>query len=175
GEICAGECFYWEADTATTGLALLAYLGAGYTHTEGKYAPVVERGLAYLLTVQKPNGDLRGQSEAVGMYCHAMASLALCEALALTGDPRLREPVERAVKWVVQARAVDGKAWRYAPGAPSGDTSILGWVILLWKSAQVVGIDVPSDVRSGVLTWLNEVADGRAGGLAMYRPTHRIT
>ena len=29
GETCFGECIYWEADTALTGLALLAYLGAG--------------------------------------------------------------------------------------------------------------------------------------------------
>ena len=32
GETCFGECAYWEADTALTGLALLTYLGAGYTH-----------------------------------------------------------------------------------------------------------------------------------------------
>ena len=91
GEPCFGECIYWEADTALTGLALLAYLGAGYTQADGKYADTVGKGLDFLLAAQKPDGDLRGMSRAVGMYCHAMATLALCEAYALTGDERLRD------------------------------------------------------------------------------------
>ncbi|MFO0957592.1 MAG: hypothetical protein U0800_09030 [Isosphaeraceae bacterium] len=111
GEVCYGECFYAEADTAMTGLALLAYLGAGYTHQEGKYKAVVARGLEFLIQVQKADGDLRGPSKAVGMYCHAMASLAVCEAYALTGDRRLRAPAERAVDFIVKARSADGMAW----------------------------------------------------------------
>ncbi len=68
---CTGECLYWEADTAVTGLALLAFLGSGYTHTDGKYADAVGRGLEFLRLTQKPDGDLRGESRSVGMYCHA--------------------------------------------------------------------------------------------------------
>ncbi len=52
----------------------------------------VGKGLTFLLAIQKPDGDLRGRSRAVGMYCHAMATLALCEAYALTGDSALRGP-----------------------------------------------------------------------------------
>ncbi len=76
GEACFGECVYWEADTALTGLALLAYLGAGYTQSDGKYTETVGKGLDFLLLQQKPDGDLRGKSKAVGMYCHAMATIA---------------------------------------------------------------------------------------------------
>ena len=53
GETCFGECAYWEADTALTGLALLTYLGAGYTHVDGRYADNVRRGLDFLLSQQK--------------------------------------------------------------------------------------------------------------------------
>jgi len=53
GEPCAGECLYWEADTALTGLSLLAFLGSGYTHTDGKYSDTVGRGLEYLRMTQK--------------------------------------------------------------------------------------------------------------------------
>ncbi len=49
GEKCFGECAYWEADTALTGLALLTFLGAGYTHTDGRYAVVVGKGIDFLL------------------------------------------------------------------------------------------------------------------------------
>lgn len=170
GAICAGECIYWEADTAVTGLALLAYLGAGYTHTDGKYAETVGKGLDFLLLTQKPDGDLRGTSKAVGMYCHAMAALALCEAYALTGDARLRVPVERAVSYLARSRARDGLSWRYEPGAAIGDTSILGWVVLVLKSAKVVGIPVDPAAPAGALGWLRKVADGSAQGLAKYQP-----
>ena len=156
GEPCFGECIYWEADTALTGLALLAYLGAGYTQTDGKYADTVGKGLDFLLAAQKPDGDLRGMSRAVGMYCHAMATLALCEAYALTGDERLRVPVERAVGFIVRSRARDGMAWRYAPGAPVGDTSILGWVVLALKSAKLVGISTAATTERGTLDWLEQ-------------------
>ena len=166
GETCFGECAYWEADTALTGLALLTFLGAGYTHNEGRYAEVVGRGLDFLIAQQKPDGDLRGRSQVVGMYCHAMATLALCEAFALTGDDRLRGPAERAVAFLVRGRARDGMAWRYAPGAPVGDTSILGWVVMGLKSAKEVGIPIPGEpaVRRGTLLWLEKVATGSVEG-----------
>ena len=168
GEVCFGECFYWEADTALTGLSLLAFLGSGYTHQEGKFAPVVGKGIDFLLRSQKRDGDLRGPSLAVGMYCHAMATLALCEAYALTGDEGLRPAVEKAVGFLVRSRAVDGLAWRYAPGAPSGDTSILGWVVMALKSAKAVGIPIPPDAQAGVQGWLKRVSKGKDGGLAVY-------
>ncbi len=175
GEVCAGECYYWEADTALTGLSLLAYLGAGYTHLDGKYATTVGQGIDFLRRVQKPDGDLRGQSLAVGMYCHAMASLALCEAYALTGDVRLKPAVDKAIAFLVESKARDGMAWRYAPGAPIGDTSILGWAVMALKSAKTVGIPIPQATQAGLQGWLKKVAAGRDGGLARYQPGDRTT
>jgi hypothetical protein len=177
GDTCFGECAYWEADSALTGLALLTYLGAGYTHTQGRYTETVGKGFDFLIRQQKPDGDLRGRSRVVGMYCHAMATLALCEGYALTGDPRLRGAAGRAVAFVVGARARDGLAWRYAPGAPVGDTSILGWVVMGLKSAREAGIPIPDDasVRRGTLNWLEKVAAGQAKGLARYQPWDPVT
>ena len=177
GETCFGECAYWEADTAMTGLALLTYLGSGYTHIEGRYADTVGKGLKFLLAEQKPSGDLRGRSQVVGMYCHAMATLALCEGYALTGDARLRDAATRAVAFIVRSRARDGLAWRYAPRAPVGDTSILGWVVMGLKSAKEVRIPIPDEasIRRGTLAWLDKVASGQAKGLARYQPSEPVT
>ncbi|MFO0888672.1 MAG: hypothetical protein U0790_05925, partial [Isosphaeraceae bacterium] len=177
GQTCFGESSYWEADTGLTGLALLAYLGAGYTHKDGKYQTTVNKGLDFLLAQQKADGDLRGVSKAVGMYCHAMAALALCEAHALSLDERLRGPAENAVAFLVRARARDGEAWRYAPGAAVGDTSILGWVVMVFKSAREIGLRVPgqAEVNQGALRWLDRVATGNARGLARYQPWDSVT
>jgi hypothetical protein len=168
GEVCFGECFYPEADTALTGLSLLAYLGAGYTHVDGKYTSVVGKGLEFLVKQQKPDGDLRGNGLAVGMYCHSMATLALCEAYALTGDARLRGPVERAVGFLVRARSKDGLAWRYSPGASDSDTSILGWAVMALKSGKSAGIAIPPETQAGIFAWLRKVSKGTSGGLAFY-------
>jgi hypothetical protein len=175
GETCFGTSLYWEADTALTGLALLAYLGSGYTHAEGKYAETVRKGLSFLVGQQKADGDLRGKSRNVGMYGHAMATLALCEAYALTGDRRLRPPVERALSFLIRSRAQDNLAWRYAPGAPVGDTSILGWVVMALKSGREVGLPIPNPVQQGILTWLGKVESGPAKGLARYQPWDAVT
>ncbi|MFM7318993.1 MAG: hypothetical protein ACKO5E_18765 [bacterium] len=175
GDICFGECYYWEADTALTGLSLLAYLGAGYTHTEGKHANTVARGLDYLIRNQKRDGDLRGQSLAVGMYCHAMATLALCEAYALTGDDRLKKPVSTAIEFLVNAQAQNGAAWRYEPRAPVGDTSILGWVVLALRSGRSLGMNVPQNSINGIKAWLDAVSEGKNGGLAKYQPWKEST
>jgi hypothetical protein len=177
GQTCFGECAYWEADTALTGLALLTYLGAGYTHLDGKYATTVGKGLDFLLTQQKADGDLRGQSRAVGMYCHAMATLALCEAYALSLDDRFRGPAERAIAFLVRGRARDGQAWRYSPGEAIGDTSILGWVVMALKSAREVGLRIPDQagVNRGTRLWLDRVSTGQNRGLARYQPAEPVT
>jgi hypothetical protein len=130
-----------------------------------------------LIKLQKPDGDLRGQSQVVGMYCHAMATLTLCEAYALSGDERVHAAAERAIAFLVRSRARDGMAWRYAPGAPAGDTSILGWVVMGLKSAKEVGIRIPGEpaVRRGTLLWLEKIATGDANGLARYQPWESVT
>ena len=177
GQTCFGECAYWEADTALTALALLAYLGAGYTHTEGRFSDTVSKGIDFLLAQQKRDGDLRGGSRAVGIYGHAMATLALCEAYALSLDERLKEPASRALAFLVSARARDGQAWRYLPGARTGDTSILGWVVMALKSAREIGLPLASrpDLRAGILRWLDRVAAGQQKGLARYQPWEPVT
>ncbi|AMV37579.1 hypothetical protein [Planctomyces sp. SH-PL62] len=177
GQTCFGECAYWEADTGLTALALLTFLGAGYTHEEGKYATTVSRGLGFLLRQQKPDGDLRGVSKTVGMYCHAMATLALCEAYALSLDDRLRSGAERAVGFLGRSRARDGLSWRYAPGAPIGDTSILGWIVMALKSAREIGVPIAdqASLEQGAVAWLERVADGDAKGLAKYQPWEDVT
>ena len=135
-------------------------------------------GIDFLLAQQKTDGDLRGPSKAVGMYCHAMATLALCEAYALSLDDRLRDPAERAVLFLARSRARDGQAWRYEPSAREGDTSILGWIVMgALDSAREVGLRVPDQtgLNRGILLWLNRVSTGKAGGLARYQPPDKET
>jgi hypothetical protein len=164
-----------QADTAMTGLALLAFLGSGHTHLDGPYRDKVRRGLEFLMETQAPDGNLGGRAAAFEfMYCHAMAACALSEAFGLTHDERLEEPVRRAVTYTTAAQDPKGGGWRYKPGDP-GDTSQLGWQLMSLKSAELAGIPMSSATRQGVVRYLQRVSSGKSGGLASYRPGEQAT
>lgn len=168
----AGE----KSDTGVTGLALLAFLGAGNTHLDGEYRDTVARGVAFLLNIQASNGNLGGEAARFAfMYCHGMAALALSEVYAMTGDDRLLEPVRRAIDYTLAAQNPTGGGWRYGVGDPVGDTSQLGWQLMALKSAELAGIEVPAKARQGMIRFLKSVASGRHGGLASYRAGERPT
>ena len=53
----------------------------------GKYQPVVDRGLNWLIEHQTSEGDLfAAESEFAGFYSHGIAAIALCEAFGMTKD-----------------------------------------------------------------------------------------
>lgn len=76
-----------DADTGVTALVTLSFLGAGYTHEEGKYALNVDRALNWLIEQQGSDGNLSGEAgHYAKMYCHAMATYALAEALGMQNE-----------------------------------------------------------------------------------------
>jgi hypothetical protein len=158
-----------DADAGISALALLAFLGAGQTQHAGDYQPTVRKGLDYLLRAQAADGNLGGEAGLYArMYCHSMATFALAEALALTGDPALRSPVQRAVDCSLRAQNPSTGGWRYRPG-DLGDTSQLGWQLMALWSAERAGINVPPQTWTGAERFLRSVRRGQVGGLASYR------
>ncbi len=168
-----------HADTAMTGLALLAFLGAGHTHREGPYAETVLRGLRYLIAQQFPSGDLSGRNQVgqdpsvryARMYSHGMASLAMAEAYAMTNDPELLPTLRASAGYTLKAMNPRTGGWRYdfASDDP-GDTSQFGWQAMLLNSASKSGaISIPGVTRLGLQRFLDSVSTGRSGGLAVYR------
>jgi hypothetical protein len=158
-----------------TGLALLAFLASGHTHRQGGYQATVRKGLEYLILVQERDGGLGGEATTFAyMYCHAMATFALSEACAMTGDEKLRAPVRRAVYRTLAAQNRSSGGWRYYPGDP-GDTSQLGWQLMALKSAELAGIPLPDSARRGAIRFLDSVSSGEGGGLASYRPGEAVS
>ena len=163
-----------DADTATTGLALLAFLGAGYTHVDGPYKQNVQEGLQFLLRSQRrSSGDLSGNATKFAkMYCHGIATLALSEAYILTSDERIRPFLERAIQYTLNSQNKETGGWRYRPH-DDGDTSQFGWQLMALMSAKAAGLDVPPSSIRGMKKWLRGVSSGYYGGLASYRPGQR--
>ena len=181
-----------KVDSAVTGLALLAFLGAGHTHQNGHYRDNVRGGVDYLIRIQATDGSLAGDAARfAAMYCHGMATLALAEAYGMTGDERLREPLRKALAYTVRAQNPRQGGWRYSPSDDrwrnfptreaqmTGDTSQLGWQLMAIKAAELAGMEVPADARAGARRFITSVSSGRHGGLASYRvseaPDHVMT
>lgn len=167
---CGGAGDLANEDMFVTGLSLLSYLGAGYTHLDGAHQETVRKALDWLLNCEKENGDFRGSGQ---MYGQAIATAALCESYSLTGDERLLAPARRAVQFIVNSQTAES-GWRYAP-RNENDTSVTGWQILALKSAQIAGIAVPDQTFRWTERWLDQVRQGQAGGLYSYKVGHAIT
>ncbi len=159
-----------QADMGVTGLALLAFLGSGHTHEGGAYTHEVAAGLEYLRQRQRADGALHGDAQFFArMYCHSMATFAVCEALALTKDERLEPMARAAVRYSLSMQHPTDGGWRYRRG-DTGDTSQLGWQLMTLKSAQLAGLDIPRSTWTRADHFLRRVRRGNAGGLAAYRP-----
>lgn len=162
-----------HSDHGITGLALLAFLGAGSTHRAGTHAAQVESGMQFLLSRQRANGSLAGDAEFfASLYCHGMATLALAECTALTGDAALRAALDRAVRYTLAMQHPATGGWRYAAG-DRGDTSQFGWQVMVLASAKQAGFAGLEPAEARARTFLQSVSSGRAGGLAAYRAGER--
>lgn len=161
---CAGLCANAGTEASTTGataIALLPFLGAGYTHTQGEHRETVRKGLYYLLRRGRttPEGlDLREGT----MYAQGLAAIALCEAYAMTQDEALRDPAQSAIRYIQAAQDRRGGGWRYAPGEP-GDTTVTGWQWMALKSGQLAGLPVSRSTLYAADRFLDSVqSDGGA-------------
>lgn len=141
--------------TAATGLALLPFLGAGYTHRSGKHAETVSRGIYYLRS--KLRDAKQGRELMHGsMYGHGIATLAIAEAYAMTQDEDLYEMLSDLHTFTMLAQHPGG-GWRYQPGQP-GDMTVTGWQIMALKSCHLGGIPFPSSVHSRAEDFINSLS-----------------
>jgi hypothetical protein len=156
--------------TASTGLALLPFLGAGYTHKQGEYQDLVQRALDYLRNqaVTSEHGyDLRHGS----MYGQALATITLCEAYGLTRDEVLKPTAQGGIQFILYCQDSTGGGWRYSPGEP-GDTTVTGWMLMALKSGQMAGLDVPTPAFRLAEKFLVSVqnVDGSQYGYMTHKP-----
>lgn len=158
---------------AATGLSLLPFLGAGFTHRDGKYREVVDKGIRYLLkSQQKELAGFRGGSwiEFTGfMYSHGIASMAICEAYAMTEDPQLRPAAQAAVNFIAEAQHTQGGGWRYQP-REQGDMSMLGWQLMALKSGELGGLAVNKQCFRGAEYFIDSLRVPRNGAYGYSAP-----
>ncbi|MCH2118593.1 MAG: hypothetical protein MK161_12930 [Pirellulales bacterium] len=161
-----------RAEGAATGLALLAFLGAGYDHYDEKYQQIVQNGLEFLIQIQNESGELFPQtgssnSEVIRFYSHGIASLALCEVYGMTGDERIRQPAQRALDYLHKTQHPERGGWRYVPGV-NADLSVTGWQLMALRSGQLSGLAVDNATYDRVRNLL-EACREQDNGQARFR------
>lgn len=140
-----------DYDTAATAFGVLPFLGIGITHNRGPEKPVelieyrkkVFSAIAFLSSHQVRGSDEKKAGNLGGnMYCHALGTMALCEAYGLSGDERLKVPAQLAIRYLAESQHKEG-GWRYSPGQ-AGDMSATAWVFLAIRSGQLAGLPIGS-------------------------------
>lgn len=140
----AGSWTGVSADRSGTALCILAFLGAGYEHkTPNKYRLNVAKGLAALRQAQTRDGRFDADPSA-----HALATMAMAEAYAMTNDPDLRQPAQAAVGAALAAQhPAGGWAASGEHGDPRLDATTSAWHVMALKSAYGAGLDVGEGMR----------------------------
>jgi len=159
---CRGQCKNVGSEpntAAATALAILPFLGAGYTHQEGIYEDTLRRGLYYMLRRGRvtENGLDFQEGTKSGMYAQGLVAIVLCEAFAMTRDPALKDPAQQAIRFIEYAQDKKGGGWRYRPQEP-GDTTVTGWQLMALKSAEMAGLKVDRSVHYAAQRFLDSVA-----------------
>ena len=186
---CRGQCgnpgVFLDAKNGATGMALMAFFGAGQTHKQGDYQQNVFRGLTFLLQqmrVQKvvgvsvgswfddpaPGKGGRNPDQNYKMYGHGLATIAVCEAYGMTQDPQLLEAAQLGINFIVAAQDPDGGGWQYQIRTP-GDTSVVGWQMMALKSAWMSRINFPDETIRRANFFLNSVQLDN-GAKYLYKP-----
>ncbi len=151
---CMGQCSHSGTSkkddrAGATAMAMLPFLGRGYTHREGPYQKQVEGGVAFLVQQAMQNkGKVYGPSGS--LYSQGLAGIALSECYAMSQDQRLAAPTQLVLNFIMDAQDPQGGGWRYTPRQP-GDTSAVGWQIMALKSGNLAYLDVnPLTIKKAV-------------------------
>lgn len=169
---------YGHVFVGKTGLALLAFLGAGHTQeSRTEHSLTVERALSFLVGVQRNDSGHFGRTSA---YSHGIATYALAENYALTSDKRLREPLERAVAHILEhqnrdrrdARRFGGWSYYYTNDRTFDSwprISITAWQVMALESARLGGVRVPDQAFDDARRFLQGALDQDRG---IFRYSH---
>ena len=186
-----------KTDTACTGFALLAFLGAGHTEKVGLYQVNVRRAVAWLKSKQNADGLIFDSSDAGAFrgigYPHAIAGLAMAEAARTARIPETIAAAQKAIDYSVQkhqnGEGYEKRGFRYNP-KQDGDLSVTSWFVQQLHSARLAGLAVNRASLQGVAKFLDSVESKGAGGdkgygaasVYKYRPddaaesrAHRLT
>ncbi len=173
GDLCNNEKGSPAYDSGVTGLAILAFLGAGYSHQSQEvydgicFGEVVKKGLRWIVARQRTDGQIGASIQFRRTYNHLVCSLALTEGYGRTGASLLESPARRAVDFTLrmQNRGRSSQigeyrfGWRYGVQPGDNDASVSGFAVMVLKSAELSGLAFPDEAYEGAGAFFDSVTD----------------
>ncbi len=162
-DVCTGASTMSWVDPGLTGLATLAFLGAGNTHRYGKFKDVVRKAVQYMMKVQSADGLVGGQRGHY-MYGHSICALALTEAYGMTKSGLVKLAAQKSIEYLVKARN-PGLSWRYSERCGDNDISVAGWCVMALKSARAAELAVEGldEAFKQTAAWMESITDDEYG------------
>ena len=164
--------------TAIASLSIMAFLAKGHTPGAGPYGDIINKGVDYVLTTQKPNGMLTGTNPTNGpMYAHAISTLMLSEVSGMVDEARQKKidkVLPLALKAILSAQQVKKApqmqgGWRYDIGSGDSDISCTGWALMSLRSARNSGATVAKESIDQAVQFILNCRMPVDGGFA-YQP-----
>jgi prenyltransferase beta subunit len=151
-----------NAETGITSLAAIAFMSAGNLPGRGRYGQVVERALDFVLDNAQESGLLAGEDSHGVMYAHGFATLFLAEVYGMTGDARVREALNKAVRLLHRAQNAEG-GWRYTPQPVDADISVTICQVMALRAARDAGIKVDREVIERAIDYVKRCQNQDGG------------
>jgi hypothetical protein len=172
---CQGQCSHSGKAAkqypvaGPTALAMLPFLGRGYTHRDGPYKKQMEFALNAIATKVVLGKGNAGE----GSYVQGLVGICLSESYAMTKDPRLAMPAQLALAYVSASQDPAGGGWGYGFRKP-GDTSILGWNLMALKSGYLAQLKIDPLSVKNASRFLDSVQTDEGSAYGYNTPGNRL-
>ena len=152
------------SSSGITGIGGLALMSSGSLPDRGPYGLEVRRAVDAVMAQAQPSGLLSRENAHGVMYSHGFAALFLGEVYGMTGDDRVKEVVQRAVRLIEKTQNSEG-GWRYQPAPVDADISVTICQIMALRAARDAGIRVDAEVIEKAVEYVKN-CQTRDGGFS---------
>ena len=145
-----------------TGLAGLAFMSAGNLPGRGKYGDNVVKCVKFVLDSTQESGLISADQTHGPMYGHGFATLFLGEVYGMTGDDKVKEKLQMAVRLIERTQNKEG-GWRYQPVPYDADISVTICEIMALRAARDAGLKVEKDVIDAAVKYVRRCKNPDGG------------
>ncbi len=156
------------SDVSVTSLATLAFLGSGHTHRFGSHKRTVGKAIKWLKGQIGIGGDVATPGQRLPTLDQALATMALCEAYAVSRDFSLKRYAERATRALALNQG-EGGGWSYGGPSSPPNTFVTAYAVLALKAAKTAGLEAPETAFAAASEFFRSATDAD-GQVGLYRP-----
>ena len=147
---------------AISSLCAMSMMQAGNLPGRGKYGVQVEKTVSFIVGATQESGLINADNFHPPMYGHGFATLFLGEIYGMTGDERVKEKLQKAIRLIERSQNDEG-GWRYQPAPVDADISVTICQIMALRAARDSGIKVEKSVIDHAIQYVRKCQNPDGG------------